>query len=601
MDTPQYTGGFLDKSKPAGGLCDTMRSNMARSARWLVFLILLAPGGIGAARAESEAGSAAGAFLEGLQLAEDGRLEEAIDRMRFAASVDSSAVEIPRQLASFLLEADRPKEALAFAQRALSLDPADASSHWLEGRAWIQLENAERAVAAFRRAWEVEPNREDYLVSLLLALEAAGREQEALDLLEPERGGVEPDTPYLYFRRGTLRTRLGRPDPALDDFAAVLAFSSTYPGAVDRLIALSWRLGPSDRVASVLARACDQAPDRIEVRRELARVLLALGRREEAIPHLERMLAEDPNDPVIALQLGVIRFSQDRLAEALPLFRSARRLDPKLPECDLWLWRALNRADSLEGALGVADTMALMRPSDPEAHWYRGISLARLGRAEEGLAALDEADRLAPGHREANLLASVLLEEDGRVDEARERLLRALEGRQNDRDILFRLAGLEVRRERFEEALRWFRVLIAAHPDDAAALNEAGYLCADRGIYLEESLAWTSRAAALDAGNPAYLDSHAWSLYRSGRLEEALALLDRAVGLDPQEPEIGVHRAIVLRGLGREEEGLAALRGILASHPQDRRARELFQLWQGGKPDSTGNPESRPGVRAPGN
>lgn len=555
----------------------------------------------GAAPAQSPDGRAAGPFLEGLQLAEDGRLEDAIQKMREAAAIDSTAPEIARELASLLLDAGHPDAALAVAKRSISLDPQNGLAHWLAGRAWIMMKEGGEAAAAFRSALDLEPGKEEYLVSLLLVYEGEGRDAEALNLLEPERGGVAPDTPYLYFRRGTLRTRLGSPEKALDDFLAVLRFSSNYPGAADRLLALSWRLGPSDHLARVLVEACERAPDRADLRRELARVLLSLGRQTEAIPSLEWLRDRDPEDATIAMQLGVIRFAQDRPGDAVPLFREARRIDPTLPDSDLWLWRALNRSDSLSAALEAADSMAARTPNEPNVHWYRGISLARLGRQEEALEALDAVDRLDPSHREANLLAAVLMEEEGRADEARGRLLRALESRRTDREILFRLAGLEVRSERFEEALGWFRRLLEAHPNDAPALNEAGYLCADRGIHLEESLAWTSRAAALDPGNAAYLDSYGWSLYRLGRLEESLEQLRRAYALDDSQAEVGVHLAIVLKEIGRMEEGLAVLRAVVARSPGDRRARELIQLWEGGKPDSTGNPRSRLGVGAPRN
>lgn len=612
-------------SKPTGGGCGTIRPSMWERMRYWVAIACAAGAGTGiAARSgialgsgpapgasavqdrksdpvRSAAGRAAGPFLEGLQLAEDGRLDEAIERIRVAAEIDSAAPEIPRQLASLLLDAARPEEALVQAGRALALSPDDPFAHWLAGRSWIMLRNAEEAIASFRRAWELEPEKEEYIVSLLLAYEGSGHEREALDLLEPDRGGVDPDTPYLLFRRGTLRTRFGMPERALDDFLEVLRYSSNYPGAVDRLIALSWRLGPSDHLAAVLSEACGRAPDRVDLRRELARVHLALGKQEEAVPSLEWLRQREPDDGTVAMQLGVIRFSQDRAPEAIPLIRDARRIDPNLKDSELWLWRALNRADSLEAALAVAREMASRSPSDPDAHWYIGISLARLGRQEEALAALDAVERLDPSHRESHLLAAVILEEEGRMDEARQRLVRALESRPTDRDILFRLAGLELRSQRTEEALGWFRILIAAHPDDATSLNEAGYLCAEKGIHLEDALVWTSRAAAIDGGNAAFLDSFGWSLYRVGRLEEALEQLRRASALDPNQTEIGIHLAIVLKDLGRTEEAAAALRKVLAGNPGDRKARELIQLWEGGKPDSTGNPRLRLGVRTPRN
>jgi tetratricopeptide (TPR) repeat protein len=525
-------------------------------------------------------------YIQGLQSAEEGNLDAGIAEMRAALEADSTVSEIPRELARLLIENRMPEEAVSAARHALRLAPGDAESFWILGRALILTGKGPEAIAALRRARDLDPGKRDYEITLLMALESQGDLQQALDLMTPASGGRDPDSPPLYVTRGNIRARLGQDGGALDDFVRAIEIAPGFPGAADRLLALCWRLGPSDSTASALARAVAKEPDRSDLRRELARCLVTLNREDEALPHLEWLHDEHPRDAAVQMQLGVIFFGKERLAEAIQMFRSARAIDPALPEGGDWLWRALNRADSLEAALAVADTLIQDSPGKPYPHWYRAISLARMNRPDEALASLAEVNRLEPNDREARLLAAAILEEGGKIDAAREELAQVLTFLPADREVLFRLGVLDEKAGRIDESIGWFRRLIEANPKDAQALNYAGYMLADRGIDLETSFGWISRAVAIDGENGAYRDSYGWVLYRLGRFPEAVEQLERAAALEPAEAEIQIHLAKAYRSAGRGEEGRRALQQLLRAQPNDRRARELLQIWSEAGPDS---------------
>jgi tetratricopeptide (TPR) repeat protein len=528
-------------------------------------------------------------FLKALEFADQGDIEAAIAEMRRARELDPSAPAIPLELARLLLEARKLQEAEEAAESVVGLDAAHAEAHWLLGQSRMLQSREEDALPALQKAFELEPHERSYRMSYLLALESVGRAPEALDLLLPQKGGIEPDTPYLYLRRGILRTRMGAPAEALDDILKCIELSPGFPGAADHLLSVCWRLGPSPLTASACQRALTFDPSRADVRRELARILILLNRPEEAVPHLETLLTADPQDASIPMQLGVIRFGQERLPDAIALFRKAGVIDADVPDAGDWLWRALSRADSVEAAYAVAQEMVRRQPDNPAAHWYAANSLARLGRVEDSLRSLGEVLDEDPNHREARLLSAVLLDEAGRRDEARGHLKHILDAHPEDRETLFRLGVLEERAGRYPEALEWFRKLLVLRPDDAMALNYAGYMCAERGIELEQALEWTLRAVTLEAENAAYRDSYGWALYRLGRFPEAVAELERARRGAPEEVEIALHLAKAYRAADRTEEGREVLRRVLDGHPEERQAQELLQLWERGAPGG-GNP-----------
>lgn|GEM_PF-3419599 len=529
-------------------------------------------------------------FLQGMQLAQDGKVDEAIGELRAAAQLDSTSPDIPRELSRLLLQTHRPAESMIPARRAVALSPGDPLGRWLLGECLVQQSKLDEGIPELRKAVDLDRGaRRDYLISLLLALNMAGKAQDALHLLRRETGGYEPDTPFLYFERGGFEEQLGQLSSALDDYLEAMHFAPGYPGTVDRILAVCRRAGPSDTTATACGRALDLAPDRTDLRRLLAQILINLGREQDALPHLEALHAKEPQDAAVTMQLGVVRFAQGDFPQAARLIRAARDADPTLTDVGDWLWRSLDSADSLDGALRVADDLVESSPEHQRARRFRAVSLARLRRFDDARADLDSILKRAPGDRDALLLSASILGEQGKLDEARARLRAILVSSPDDHNALYRMAQVEQQDGDTDSALVILGQLIQMDPKDAPALNDAGYLCAELGIDLQQALEWTSRAVALDENSAAYHDSRGWVLYRLGRFPEALEELRRAAAGDTKQAEIQIHLAQALRAVGRQEEGRRVLENLLARQPGEPRAVGLLRSWGISTHDHGGN------------
>ena len=64
--------------------------------------------------------------------------------------------------------------------------------------------------------------------------------------------------------------------------------------------------------------------------------------------------------------------------------------------------------------------------------------------------------------------------------------------------------------------------MIARDPEHAAALNYLGYMLAERGERLDESVELIKRALAIDPDNGSYLDSLGWAYFKDGKLDLAV-------------------------------------------------------------------------------
>ena len=130
--------------------------------------------------------------------------------------------------------------------------------------------------------------------------------------------------------------------------------------------------------------------------------------------------------------------------------------------------------------------------------------------------------------------------------------------------IQVQLGGLFERQKRYADAERIFRQVIADDPHQADALNSLGYMLAERGERLEESVDYVQRALALDPGNAAYLDSLGWAYFKLNRLDLAERHLREASAQMETNSVVQGHLGEILFKLGQYREAIDAWQRALA-------------------------------------
>ena len=112
------------------------------------------------------------------------------------------------------------------------------------------------------------------------------------------------------------------------------------------------------------------------------------------------------------------------------------------------------------------------------------------------------------------------------------------------------------------------RKALQLNPSHHQSLNYLGYMWAERGKNLNEALSMIEKALELSPGNPAYLDSQGWALYRLGKPTDALPLIEEALRLVPDDPTLLEHYGDVFSRLGRRGEATEAYqKALLAGGP----------------------------------
>jgi len=116
---------------------------------------------------------------------------------------------------------------------------------------------------------------------------------------------------------------------------------------------------------------------------------------------------------------------------------------------------------------------------------------------------------------------------------------------------------------KYEEAEREYHKILKTNPGSARALNNLGYMLAERNVRLEEARELISHAVKVSPQNGAYLDSLGLVYDRLGQLDEAESHLHLAWEVSASDATISEHLADVYFKKGKVKEAIVLWRDAL--------------------------------------
>jgi tetratricopeptide (TPR) repeat protein len=185
-------------------------------------------------------------------------------------------------------------------------------------------------------------------------------------------------------------------------------------------------------------------------------------------------------------------------------------------------------------------------------YYYLAGALQLSGQTEEALGAVRKSAELVGEDQPAfHLRSAWILYHAKRYQEALGEYQRWLarfdsnytapDIRETAREARFVLSNLCIYLGQMDDAEEWLEQVLDEFPEDIGAMNDLGYLWADRGKSLGRSLRMIEKAVAAEPDNGAYRDSLGWVLYRLGKYGEAVLELRKAVSTEEPDPVILDH------------------------------------------------------------
>lgn len=300
-------------------------------------------------------------------------------------------------------------------------------------------------------------------------------------------------------------------------------------------------------------------------------LLEELDRPEDAVGAYERALELEPDEPDIAVALGVALARLGRNARALEVFEELARRYPGFEPAychRISIYTQLGRHDQAEEMFYLAQELD---NSCPQCFFQIGASLAARGQTDRALYCWHRVLELDPACAGVNRRIAQAYRAQGRLDLAREHFLREIREDPGNTDLLFELGEMMFDSGRLEAAESKFEQILELDPDHEEARFALGRARLARGNPAEALACFdTVLATGADESELPGLEWNAGkALFELGRFAEATRRLETVAALHPTQAEVLGLLGNSLAGEGKLGEAADCFRRILALDAQD--------------------------------
>ena len=440
-------------------------------------------------------------------------LQKAENELKIAVKLDPSSEEAVTTLAMLYTDEGDTAHAL----KVLSSVPDSARSAKLYaalGAAYEQRKDYKSAIDAFRHAIVLDRDNLDAIRGLAENLMSDGQADAALEQYKVI-ADANPEDAQTYVRIAEIYRRQGKYDLALEN----------------------------------LKKADTLVPDTMDVPYSMAAVYQAQGRYDDAVKLLQDLLkrteksesgsgsqADRNNRAIFIERLGMVYREQENYTAAVETFRKMLTLGEENARSGYQeIIDTYREAKQWPQATAAAKEAVQKLPNDRDLRMVLDAQLADTGETDKAVADVRSMLKGGPEDREIYLRLGIMYTRVKQWKEAEEALGKAesLSSKTEDKaQVWFLLGDTYQRQKNFDGAEAEFRKVLAsvspADPQSAATLNYLGYMNADRGVKLDESLNYIKQALSFEPNNGAYLDSLGWAYFKLGKYDLAEESLTKA-------------------------------------------------------------------------
>ncbi|MCB1761186.1 MAG: tetratricopeptide repeat protein [Gammaproteobacteria bacterium] len=363
-----------------------------------------------------------------------------------------------------------------------------------------------------------------------------------------------------------------------------------------------------------LESAIQAQPQEAAANIELVKLLVNIGKLDEAVETLDRVLRFAPDSLLVNEAAAKIRSRQKRWDQVAGYAEKMRQTHPESPMGYYYQGLAYQGEGRMEASNSAFEEALTRTPDATEPLIGIAQNLLQLRRPDEALSRVERAVAQNPKHYLAkNLLGEIQLARreiqqaaetfsqvieinpkwtvpyqnlakskvaQGRISEAIDAIRAGYKATQDP------LLGLELatyleRSGEGELAAGIYQVLLNRFPRMQAAANNYAMLLI-RGAPDRQSL---DKAADLvrdfaQSDNPVYMDTLGWVRLKQGQLASAIEILEKAVRANGEIPEIRYHLGVAYQQTGRLEDAKRELQRVVEAGDRFReidRAKQLLQ------------------------
>jgi Flp pilus assembly protein TadD len=294
--------------------------------------------------------------------------------------------------------------ALAIFAQEIQTSPEAWQGHYHAGLAYLDLSDAEHAVAELQLAVGKAPARSEIRLALGIAQEALGEDGQA-ELSYRAAYALETKSPEI-----------------IRHLAAVLGKEKQNSAAI-----MYWR------------EAVALAPYDPDLRLSLSTALMDDGQNDAAATLLNEMVQQNPKSGLALLNLGAVLYREEKFSESADAYRRASQLDAVSEAAELSLAKVLITLARFDEAKPILESYVRDHPTSMEAHYLLGATYRGLGMLVQSTSELERAVQLNGDDFDSQYKLGSVLREDGKFEQAISHLKRAVSLKPDSQEAHFQL------------------------------------------------------------------------------------------------------------------------------------------------------------------
>jgi tetratricopeptide (TPR) repeat protein len=483
-------------------------------------------------------------------------------------------------------------------EQIVKIEPDSVDDHLLLGRLYRLNSDLQKAEAELKTAVKIDPSSEEAVTTLAMLYTDEGDTGHALQVLKavPDAGrsaklysalgaayeqrkdyksaidaykhAIVLDRDNLDAIRGLAENLMddGQLEASLEQYKVIVDSNPEDAQSYVRMAEIYRRQAKYDQALESLKKADTLVPDSAEVAYNMAAVYQSQGRYDDAVKLLQDLLKKsdgsqaDRNNRAIFLErLGMIYREQENYSAAVETFRKLLPLgDENARSGYQEIIDTYREAKQWPQATAVAKEASQKMPNDRDLRMVLDAQMADTGDLDSAVADMRGMLKGGSEDRDVYVRLGLVYTRAKRWHDAEDALNKAeqLSAKADDKAyVWFLLGDLYQRQKMFDQAEEEFRkVLSNTSPNDpqaAATLNYLGYMNADRGVKLDESLNFIKQALTLEPTNGAYLDSLGWAYFKLGKNDLAEENLTKAAVHMGSDPTVQEHLGDLYQKTGR--------------------------------------------------
>jgi len=322
---------------------------------------------------------------------------------------------------------------------------ADATEHQTPGEAadargvsFLREKNTHCALASFTE--EIRTNPEAWQGHYHAGLSYLDLSDAQHAVAELQLGaGQAPGRAEIWLALGIAREALGENEKAEMSYRAGYALDPKSPEIIRHLAAVLGKEKLSGAAITYWREAVALAPYDTELRLSLATALMDDGQNDAAATLLHELVQQNPKSGLALLNLGAVLYREQKYAEAADAYRQASQVDAVSDAARLSLSKVLITLVRYEEAKPLLQAYVRDHPANMEARYLLGITYQALGLLPQSTSELERAVQLNEADFDSQYRLGSVLREEGKYDEAISHLKRALALKPDSQEAHFQL------------------------------------------------------------------------------------------------------------------------------------------------------------------